>query len=248
MKKAVVITGAGSGIGEATALEFSRHDYFVFLLGRTSLTLEKVAKSLHGNGETIICDVKSISSVQAAALRVLSYPGVQILTLVNNAGTFHLKPFEESSDDLWQDDFNSNLFGSVRITREFFPYFKHQKQGAIVNVSSTLGLSPTAGTAVYSASKAAMVNWTQTLALEGGPFGIRSNCVCPGLVDTPIHAFHSAPTEEKKVALEKMARLQPLQRIGTAAEVAQAIYFLGSESSSWTTGAVLAVDGGINLQ
>ena len=247
MKKAVIITGAGSGIGEATCLEFAKNGYFIFLLGRRIEALQKVLSHFPNQGLALACDLKSLASVRSTVQAILNQADIQVTTLVNNAGVFVRKDFEESSDDLWIDQFDTNLFGAVRITREVYPFFKKQKSGSIINVSSTLGLSPSSGVSAYSASKAAMVNWTQTLALEGGPFGIRANCVCPGIVDTPIHAFHSLDKKEKSLALTRMQELQPLQRIGTSSEVAASIFFLGSEASAWTTGAVLSVDGGINL-
>ena len=124
---------------------------------------------------------------------------------------------------------------------------KTGNNNSIVNVSSTLGLKPTADTSAYSASKAAMNNWTQSLALALGSKKIRANCVCPGLVDTPIHSFHSLSIPEKEKTLQKLSPMQPLGRVGKSEEIAQSIYFLASEESAWTTGAILSVDGGINI-
>lgn len=246
MKKAVVITGAGTGIGAASALEFSNNGYFVFLLGRRPETLNQTATQCK-DAKVISCDVSNPESVKKAAREILTIKDVVIQTLVNNAGIFIRESQEQDSDETWLNQFNTNLFGAVRLTREFFPYFKQKQNGYIVNVSSTLGLTPTSETIAYSASKAAMNNWTQGLALAGGPFNIRCNCVCPGLVDTPIHSFHSLAEADKKKTLDSLKGIQPLGRIGTPEEIAKAVYFLGSENSSWTTGAVLSVDGGINL-
>lgn len=113
-------------------------------------------------------------------------------------------------------------------------------------MASTLGLKPTANTAAYSAIKAAMINWTYSLAQEGGAFNIRANCICPGIVDTPIHSFHSLPADEKEQALKQMTSFQLLSEIGQPEDVAEAAYFLASDLSKWTTASVLSVDGGIN--
>lgn len=246
-RKAVIITGAGTGIGAACAREFAKNNYLVFLLGRRSEVLEKL-KTQVVSSVTIPCDLTKNSEVENAVQKIISTSDIQLECLVNNAGIFKTHKVDEGGDELWLDQFNTNLFGSVRITQKLFPYFRRQKKGSIVNVSSTLGLSPTAETSAYSASKAAMISWTQSLALAGGADNIRCNCVCPGLVDTPIHGFHFLDDTAKSSALEGLNSLQPLGRIGKPEEIAKAVYFLASEASSWTTGAVLAVDGGINLQ
>lgn len=243
--KSVVITGAGSGIGKATALEFAKHDYFVFLLGRDIAKLNETQK-LIPNSFSIACDLKDLNSVQKAVSDINAL-GHSIEVLINNAGIFHYHSTEEGSDEIWLEEFQTNLMGPVRLTRSLFPTFKKQGAASIVNVSSTLGLRPSAGTSAYSSIKAALNCWTMSLAEEGAPFGIRVNCICPGIVDTPIHAFNKLPPKERDEALASMQSKQPLGRTGTAAEIARSIFFLASEQSAWTTGATLTVDGGINL-
>jgi NAD(P)-dependent dehydrogenase (short-subunit alcohol dehydrogenase family) len=143
--------------------------------------------------------------------------------------------------------FQVNLFGPIQWTQMVMPLLEKSGHGSIVNVSSTLGLRAGATSGAYSAAKAAMNSWTQSLAIEYGPKKVRVNAICPGIVDTPIHSFHSLPDQDKEKSLQAMAKLQPLGRIGRPEEIAEAIYFLASEQSAWTTGAVLSVDGGINL-
>jgi NAD(P)-dependent dehydrogenase (short-subunit alcohol dehydrogenase family) len=248
LKKAALITGASSGIGKATALEFAQQGYFVYLMGRNKAHLEEVALQCRHGAMILSCDLKDPAQVEKRVHEILENPSYQLEVLVNNAGIYKPNTTEDGTDELWREQFEVNVMGSVRLTRLLVPYFKKYKKGSIVNVSSTLGLSPTAGTGAYSATKAAMNNWTQSLALELGSFGIRANAVCPGLVDTPIHAFHSQTGAEKQASLDKMSSLQPLGRIGTPEEIAKSIFFLGSDLSSWTTGALLSVDGGINLK
>lgn len=247
MKKAALITGAGTGIGKATALEFAKNGYFVYLMGRRKELLEETARHCRAGASILSCDITDFVAVDKRLEEVLGHKIYRLEVLVNNAGIYNPNPFEKSSDALWENEWAVNLLGPVHLTRALFTYFKTQGGGSIVNVSSTLGQRPVAGTSSYSAVKAAMNNWTQALALEGGPHKIRANCVCPGIIDTPIHAFHSLPEKEKQETLDKMKDLQPLGRIGTPEDVARAIFFLGSEQSSWTTGALLVVDGGINL-
>ncbi len=249
MKKAVLITGASSGIGAATAKLFSQHGYFVYLLGRNEEHLTEVAIQCQHGASLLRCDLNSEASVIKYTQHLFERPDTDLQILVNNAGIFERTNHTSDGGSLssWRKQFDTNLFSAINITEKILPLFMQKKKGSIVNVSSTLGLKPSADTAAYSASKAAMINWTQSLAQELGPLQIRVNCVAPGIVDTPIHSFHHLKTEDKQNVLNQLSPLQPLQRIGNVDEIAQAIYFLGSEQSSWTTGAVLAVDGGINL-
>lgn len=248
MKKAVLITGASSGIGQATALEFARQGYFVYLMGRNKERLEETALQCVAGACLLSCDLKYPAQVEKRLQEVYENPLYRLEVLINNAGVFKTHSMEEGSDEIWTEQFETNLLGPVRLTRLLIPYFKKHQRGSIVNVSSTLGLRPSSNTGAYSALKAAMINWTQSLAQEAGAYGVRVNCICPGIVDTPIHSFNSLPDMQKQKVLEQMATLQPLGRIGTPEDLAKSIHFLGSELSAWTTGAVLAVDGGINLQ
>lgn len=247
MKKAALITGASSGIGAATAIEYAKNGYFVYLMARNKERLQEVAAQCRSGASIVSCDVTDVAALNKRLDEMLTAKIHRIEVVVNNAGIYQTHSTEEGTDEIWMKQFEVNLLGPVRIARAFFPYFREQGGGSIVNISSTLGLRPGGSNSSYSASKAAMVNWTQSLALDGGPHKIRANCVCPGIVDTPIHSFHHLDSEQKTITLEKMKSLQPLGRIGTAEEVAKAAYFLGSDLSSWTTGAILSVDGGINL-
>lgn len=248
MKKAALITGASSGIGQATALEFSRHGYFVYLMGRNKERLEETALQCTAGACLLSCDLREPAQVEKRVKEVFENPLYQLEILVNNAGIFKTHSMEEGGDDLWLDQFQTNLLGPVRLTRLLIPYFKKHQKGSIVNVSSTLGLRPNSNTGAYAAMKASMINWTQSLAQEAAAYNVRVNCVCPGIVDTPIHPFNALQGLQKQEILEEMASLQPLGRIGTPEDLAKSIYFLGSDLSAWTTGAILAVDGGINLQ
>lgn len=247
MKKAALITGASSGIGAATAIEYSKNGYFVYLMGRNKERLQEVALQCRGGASIVSCDITDLPTLNKRLDEVLSAKIHRVEVIVNNAGIYDVHSTENGSDEIWSREFEVNLLGPVRIVRAFFPYFKQHGGGSIVNISSTLGLRPQGPTSAYAAMKAAMVNWTQSLAYEGGEFKIRANCICPGIVDTPIHSFHNLDPKKKTEALEKMKTLQPLGRIGTPEDVARAAYFFGSELSSWTTGAIVPVDGGINL-
>lgn len=247
-KKAVLITGASSGIGEATAEEFSQRGWFVFLAGRNMERLERVGSRMRAGASLLKMDLADSGSIEKYSKHIYERSEVQLEALVNNAGIYESHAFEGYEISKWRAMFETNFFGLVDMTQRLMPYFLKQGRGSIVNVSSTLGLRPVASGASYSASKAALVSLTQSMALEYGSKGIRVNCICPGLVDTPIHQFNQFSEDKKnQYVQENLAKMQPLGRIGTPTEIAKSIYFLASEESSWTTGAILSVDGGINI-
>lgn len=234
--KAAIITGAGSGIGRATALLFAKHNYHVFLLGRDTRKL-RITHLECGDATSIGCDLTKPDEVDSVMKQIFA-TNKSVEILVNNAGTFTYNNFESTTEDDWMGQFQIHVLTSVRLSKAVWPQFVKNKKGSIINISSTLGLKSTAGTSAYSAMKAAQVSLTQTLALEGAPHNIRVNCVAPGIVDTPIHP---------PGAVAQMQNAQPLGRVGRPEEIAQSVFFLASEQSAWTTGAVLSVDGGINL-
>lgn len=248
MKKAALITGASSGIGAAATKIFSENGYFIYLLGRNEERLNEIALSCRHGASLLKADLTNESSLNKYTQHLFDRPDTRLEVLVNNAGIFERHSHLEQGLEIWKKQFETNLFGAVALTQKLMPLFLKHKSGSIVNISSTLAHKPTADTSAYSASKAAMITWTKSLALELAPLGIRVNCICPGLVDTPIHEFHSLPEDSKKQILHRLKDVQPLGRIGTAEEIAESIYFLASEKSKWTTGAVLDVDGGINLK
>ncbi len=245
-KKSVVITGAGTGIGAACAQLFSEKNYHVILLGRRLEKLKEVAQTLPSS-DIYACDITNTQQVEKVCQELIKKSPYPINCLVNNAGIFERLNFKDTTDQHWQEQFDTNVFGVMKMSRALWPYFEKQGHGSIVNVSSTLGLKPRAQVGAYSATKAAVIAMTQAMALEGGEKQIRVNCVCPGLVDTPIHSFHDLPTDEKQKSIDNLKNMQPLGRIGTPREVADAVYFIGSNHSAWTTGAILSVDGGVNL-
>jgi NAD(P)-dependent dehydrogenase (short-subunit alcohol dehydrogenase family) len=249
--KAALVTGASKGIGAATARLLQDHGYFVYLHGRNQKDLQALEKELGQQDSVLIADFadpQQIGPMIGQLQDRIAKHRTHLQVLINNAGIFHRHGSEDARSDLWRTQIQVNLLSAVQLTEKLIPILKAHPPASIVNVSSTLGLRPTAGVSAYSASKAAMVNWTQSLALELGPDRVRVNCVCPGLVDTPIHDFHFLPEAEKSAALERLAGLQPLGRIGDPKEIAEAIVFLAGSKSSWTTGAVLSVDGGIHLK
>lgn len=243
----VIITGASSGIGAEIARKFSENGYFVFLLGRSAEKLANVQKTCSGPSQMMAFDLKNLESTENLLVKNLqACPPLEIL--INNAGIYHRQPFDQTQEATWSEQFEINLLAPVRLTRILWPAFVKNKKGSILNISSTLGLKPAPQTSAYSAVKAAMNNWTMSLAQEGGEYNIRANAICPGIVDTPIHSFHHLDPEDKNKAMKQMASLQLLSSIGHPTQIAEAAYFLASDQSSWTTGSILSVDGGINIK
>jgi len=246
-KASVLVTGASSGIGAEIVREFSRNGYFVFLLGRNTEKLKKVQDSCAGPTEILAFDLKDLENYQTQILKLIETQE-KFEVIVNCAGVFDRSAFADTDEHVWCEQFEVNLLSSVRLTRLVWPLFVKNKKGSILNISSTLGLKPVPGTSAYSAMKAAMINWTESLAQEGGALNIRANCICPGIIDTPIHDFHALEKSEKEKVLAGVSNLQLLSEIGKPHHVAKASYFLASDESPWTTGAILSVDGGINLK
>ena len=192
LQKFALVTGASSGIGAEIAKKFSEMGYFVGLAGRDQMRLNEVSKKLSGKSQNFTFDLSSKERTDEFAISVLKFleeHQLQLKALVNNAGIFERKSFEDSPLSLWEHQFRVNLYAPIQLTHALKDVIK-KDQTSIVNISSTLGLRPVAMTSAYSASKAALNNWTQTLSLEWAEFGVRANAICPGLVDTPIHDFH----------------------------------------------------------
>ena len=243
----VIVTGASSGIGAEIAREFSRNNYYVFLFGRSEQKLKDVQKTCVGPTEVLAFDLRNIGSFEKQILKALeNKPPLEVL--INNAGIYHQQEFSQTSDAAWEDQFAVNLMGPIRLARLLWPLFVKNKKGNILNISSTLGLKPAPETSAYSAIKAALNNWTLTLAQEGGTLNIRANAICPGIVDTPIHSFHALEEIAKNKVLQNLSSLQLLSSIGKPIHIAKAAYFLASDDSAWTTGSILSVDGGINIK
>jgi NAD(P)-dependent dehydrogenase (short-subunit alcohol dehydrogenase family) len=244
----VFITGASSGIGRACAIKYSQEGYFVYLLGRNRDELLKTQKQLIGPSQILVCDLSKNSEIDKMfkELDLSKNPPLEIL--VNNAAIFARASFVECDNlDSWSEQMQLNYFSVLYLTKKFIPHFVMQKSGAIINISSTLSFQPSVGCSAYGASKAALDYWSQTLALELGSSNVRVNCINPGIVDTPIHPFYNLAEKEKQETLEKLGKLQPLGRIGRPEEIAEAVYFLSSKKSAWTTGVLWSVDGGIHL-
>ncbi|MEQ1721763.1 MAG: SDR family oxidoreductase [Pseudobdellovibrio sp.] len=247
-KQTVLITGASSGIGAEIAKKFAREGYDLLLCGRDEARLKKVQSECEDVKSAVL--VFDLAEVKQSATyiekKIAQFSPVTVL--VNNAGLYIPGTFEGTSDEDWTTQFQVNLLSAVQLTKILWPEFKKNGKGSVLNISSTLGVKPTPFAGAYSATKAAMINWTLSLAQEGGPLGIRANCICPGIIDTPIHPFHSLNAEDKKKATDLTSSYQLLNFMGQPVDVAESAYLLASDLSKFTTGSILHIDGGINIK
>jgi len=160
--------------------------------------------------------------------------------LINNAGIFGGGPIHETDDAVWDQTFNINMRGVFQLTRKVLPQMIAQGSGSIIHISSILGMIAVPQTAAYNASKGALNQFSKSIAVEYGAQGIRSNSICPGMIETEM-------TEElrsDKALMEEFLKGYPMGRFGKPEEVAQACVFLASDESAFITGATLPIDGG----
>lgn len=238
--KTVLITGGTSGIGLAAAKKFLLENYNCVLVGRNENKFLKIKNELAGNFEFVSADVGKISDCEKILnFAVEKFGGVDIL--VNSAGIYTEGAITSVDEKIFDEVFRTNVKGTFFMCRAAVDELK-KNHGAIVNISSDAGFHGNYFCALYAASKGAVIAFTKSLALELANFSVRVNCVAPGDILTPLTETQLKISGEKISDLEKF---YPLGRIGKAEEVAEAIFFLASEKSSFITGEILKVDGGL---
>lgn len=238
--KVAIITGGSRGIGFETAKIFSENGATVVITSKNNQGLKEASNQLT-NVFPISADITSESEVKRVVDTTIEKFG-RLDILVNNAGVLpKIKQLHEISENEWNEVLNVNLNGQFRFTKFAIPYLQ-KTSGTIVNVSSDAGLKAYEGfnADAYSASKAALIVLTKCWSLEYAKDRIRVNCVCPGVVDTDM----TKPFLKTEKDRDFMDNDHPIGRIGKPTDVANSILFLASEDSSWTTGAILPVDGG----
>jgi len=242
-ERVALITGGSRGIGLAAARAFYREGARVLIVGRNEGTGRAAADALPG---TLFLpgDVREAEACARAATMAADRFG-RLDVLVNNAGVIYRDRTAESLTEAeWDETFDVNVKGAFLMSRAAMPALRATR-GSIVNVASYVALVGFAGAGAYAASKAALVNFTRSMALDHARDGVRVNAVCPGSVDTDmIHAAWAARADPEE-ARRAWAAKHPLGRIATADEVAAAILFLASDDAGFITGAALPVDGGI---
>ena len=241
-KKVVFVTGASRGIGKEVALKYAENGYNVIINYASDKTdVESLKKEFEEkNVETIIekADVTNSNQIEELVKKAIEKFG-KIDVLVNNAGITKDNLLMRMSEEEFDKVIEVNLKGTYIVTKAVTKYMMKKRSGSIINLSSVVGVAGNAGQTNYSASKAGIIGFTKSVAKELASRNIRANAVAPGFIETDMTAV--LPDTVK----ENIHNQIPLKRMRTAKEVANLIYFLGSDESSYITGQVINIDGGM---
>ena len=243
--KTVVITGAGSGIGRACALEFAREGANLVIADiNTNGADETVALLKQSKVDARACkaDVSKPDSVQRLVdFSVKSFDGIH--ALINNAAIQVNKLIEDTTFEEWNQQLAINLGGVFLCSKYFLPHLR-KTRGSIVNMSSVNGFFVEPSCAGYCATKAAIIGFTKAMAIDHGREGIRVNCICPGYIDAGLAGGYFESQADPATARKEAGKLHALWRIGKPEEVGRAAVFLASDDASFVTGTSMVVDGG----
>ena len=238
--KTVLVTGGASGIGQATCRAFADAGAEVIVADMNAEAGVATAAALGNGARFEKLDVTDRAGCFALADRIAAAGG-KLDILVNAAGWDILEPFMENKPEFWDKVIAINYLGPVQLTRALLPLLIASGTGRIVNVASDAGRVGSSGEVVYSGAKAGVIAFTKSVAREMVRKGIRANCVCPGPTDTPL--FNTASEKLKDALLNAI----PMRRLAQPAEIADAIMFFASDRSSFCTGQVLSVSGGLTM-
>ncbi|MFL6495279.1 MAG: SDR family NAD(P)-dependent oxidoreductase [Nitrososphaera sp.] len=242
--KVAMVTGAGGGVGKAISKRLASEGCKVIMLGRDRNKLQKAASEIGNkkNTMTVIADITKEAEILSAIDQTInSFDRIDIL--VNNAGTINdPMPFHEMTEDQWDDLVKTNLFGMFRMTKAVLPLMMKNGGGSIINISSVLGIRsiPRVPLAVYAVTKAGVIMFTRSIAVEYGQYKIRCNCIAPSTIRSSIIEPYLEDDEAKKV----LESAFPLHVIGEPDDISGAVAYLCSDDSKWITGTTMMVDGG----
>ena len=241
--KNVLISGGGSGIGHAICLRLAAEGANIILIDKDlqgGQAVEQELKQQNTKALFIRADITSEADVEKVHKEATLFFGT-IDVLVNNAGAAFAENYAMTTLENWNQDIALNLTGHYMLTRLFLPDMEAQGKGAITNISSVNG-AQSFGNPAYSAAKAGLISFTQTLAIEYGPKGIRANVVLPGTVETPVWQTRK---DSRPEVFELVKGWYPVGRVGRPEDIAAAVAFLSADEASFVNGASLNVDGGL---
>ena len=239
--KVALITGGTRGIGKAIAKKFAENGYdLVINYVSENTDLEKLKKDISSNNEILFvrANVGDFNSCEELVKKAIEKFG-KIDVLVNNAGITRDNLIMRMKEEDFDKVINTNLKGTFNVTKNVVPYMMKKRYGKIVNISSVVGVSGNAGQCNYAASKAGIIGFTKSIAKELASRNILANCIAPGFIDTDMTEVLSDTVKEN------INSQIPLKRMGSAEEIAKAVYFLAGEDNTYITGQVLNVDGGM---
>jgi NAD(P)-dependent dehydrogenase (short-subunit alcohol dehydrogenase family) len=249
--KVALVTGGGSGIGRAVCVRLAEEGAEVVVTSRSAAHVETVAGEVERvTGRTplaFVLDVADRASVDEGIARTVERFG-RIEILSNNAGIelTHGPPVVDTTDEEWERLMRVNVTGYFWACRAALP--RMAEGGSIVNMASINSFIAWPNDTPYTTSKGALLQFTRSLALEVAPGGIRVNCVCPGIIDTPLTDSFLEQADDPDALRREYAGVSPFNRMGTPREVANCVLFLASDEASFVTGAALVVDGGTTVQ
>jgi NAD(P)-dependent dehydrogenase (short-subunit alcohol dehydrogenase family) len=246
--KVAVVTGAGSGIGAASAEALAAYGAKVALLDVDVTAAARVAEHIGANAAAFACDISQEQQVAQCMAAVRRQMGA--INVVHNNAAVHMgygkgdDAADELSLEVWHRIMSINLDGTFFVTKHALPDMLAAKRGSIINTASLAGAFLGSQSTTYTASKGGVVGFTRALVISYAGTGIRANAICPGFVTTPM----SAPVMQDPVVLERYTASVPVGRIGVPEDVGGLVVFLASEASAYVNGAIIPLDGGTHLR
>jgi len=251
--RVALVTGAGVGIGRATAMLLAQEGARVVVQDVNADTAEETAQLInHAGGEAVSTggDVTSSANAEAMVKRTMDSYG-RLDVLFNNAGIWRGGTILDINEEDWDRTMGVNVKGIYLVSRYAVQQMMRQESGSIINAASVAALRGSPMSAAYHASKGAVLLLTKCMAVDFGRYGIRVNCICPGIIDTQMAdqllTYRSLGDDDRKQALiETYEERHPVGRFGQPAEVAKVVLFLASDESSFVSGAAWSIDGGLS--
>lgn len=246
--KVAIVTGAGGGVGRSTTERLVKEGCRVTLVGRNRSKLTKVISDNDSSNNLLA--VSADITKEAEVLNVIeqtisTFDTVDIL--VNNAGVLNdPTPFHMMHEDQWDHLISTNLIGTFQMTKAVLPIVMEKRIGNIINISSLLGIRtiPNVPLSIYGATKAGIIMFTKSIAVEYGPYGVRCNCIVPSTIRSPM----IEPYLQDEKSREQLESSFPLRRIGNTSDISGAVAYLCSYDANWITGTTLTIDGGFSAK